>query len=165
MITVNPRTGCLERLIEDWELPIPSATVPAEVGLALLRQSDRTLHLKIATHRSPGHSYNVVATEAGARRECIVLCAHYDTKIETPGAFDNGAGVAVLLTVAELLAERDLPVGLEWIAFSGEEYGGVGDKEYLRRFACSTRNRGTRNTRLDGGNTRWSNLRMANIFG
>ena len=133
LITVNPRTGCLERLIEDWELPIPSATVPAKVGLALLRQSDRTLHLKIATHRSPGHSCNVVATKAGARRERIVLCAHYDTKIETPGAFDNGAGVAVLLTMAELLAERDLPVGLEWIAFSGEEYGGVGDKEYLRR--------------------------------
>lgn len=133
LITVNPRTGCLERLIEDWELPIPSATVPARVGLDLLRQSDRTLHLTIATHRSPGHSCNVVATRAGARRERIVLCAHYDTKIETPGAFDNGAGVAVLLAVAELLAERDLPVGLEWIAFNGEEYGGVGDKEYLRR--------------------------------
>ncbi len=36
IITVNPRLGCVERIIEDWEFSIPSATVPAEVGLVLL---------------------------------------------------------------------------------------------------------------------------------
>jgi Iap family predicted aminopeptidase len=134
LITVNLTTHCLGRLIVDFDLPIPSATVPAEVGLALLRQGDQTLHLRIASHRSPGHSCNVVGTKAGTRPERIVLCAHYDTVLETPGAIDNGSGVAVLLTLAKLLPKRELSVGLEFIAFSGEEGYGLGDEEYLRRY-------------------------------
>ena len=134
LITVNLTTHCLGRLIMDFDLPVPSATVPAEVGLALLRQSDQTLHLRIASHQSPGHSCNVVGTKAGAGPERIVLCAHYDTVLETPGAIDNGSGVAVLLTLARLLAKRELSVGLEFIAFSGEEGYGLGDEEYLRRY-------------------------------
>jgi Zn-dependent M28 family amino/carboxypeptidase len=41
--------------------------------------------------------------------------------------------VAVLLTLTELLRGRDIPIGLEWVVFNGEELGGVGDLEYLRR--------------------------------
>ena len=74
----------------------------------LLQRSERRLHLRIDTHQSPGQSYNVVAGKAGTRPERIVLCAHLDTKLETPGAADNGAGVAVLLALAHSLAHRDL---------------------------------------------------------
>jgi aminopeptidase YwaD len=133
LITVHSKTGCLERLIRDWEFPIPSATVPAEVGLILLRRGDRPLRLRIDSRRSPARFCNVVAAKAGDRQERIVLCAHYDTMTETPGAVDNGSGVAVLLALAESLAGRDLRFGLEWIAFNGEESGGLGDVEYLRR--------------------------------
>jgi Zn-dependent M28 family amino/carboxypeptidase len=65
--------------------------------------------------------------------EKIVLMAHFDTKIETPGAMDNAAGVAVLLGLAQSLASFDLPFGLEFVAFNGEEYLPIGDDEYLRR--------------------------------
>ncbi|MDQ3328798.1 MAG: M28 family peptidase [Chloroflexota bacterium] len=41
--------------------------------------------------------------------------------------------MAVILTLAELLDGRDVPVGVEWVVFNGEELGGVGDLEYLRR--------------------------------
>jgi Zn-dependent M28 family amino/carboxypeptidase len=133
LITVNPKVGHFERLIVDADFPIPSATVPAEVGLALLRHSDPTLHLMIDTQRSPGQAGNVVARKAGSRQERIVLCAHFDTKLGTPGAFDNGTGVAILLTLAQSLAKRDLALGIEWVAFNGEEMGGLGDVEYWRR--------------------------------
>lgn len=133
LVTVNPGVGRLERLLQDWDFPIPSATVPAEVGLVLLQHSERRLHLRIDTHQSPGQSYNVVASKAGTRPEHIVLCAHLDTKLETPGAADNGAGVAVLLALAQALAHRDLATGIEWVAFNGEELGGPGDVEYWRR--------------------------------
>jgi aminopeptidase YwaD len=62
----------------------------------------------------------------------LVLCAHFDTKINTPGATDNAAGAAMLLSLAETLP-RDLPFGLEFIAFNGEEYLPIGDDEYIRR--------------------------------
>jgi aminopeptidase YwaD len=133
LITINPKIGRFERLIVDSEFPIPSATVPAEVGLTLLRRGDRVLHLKINSHRSPGQACNVVGRKAGTRPERIVLCAHFDTKLGTPGAFDNGAGVAILLASAQSLAQRDLATGIEWVAFNGEEMGGLGDVEYWRQ--------------------------------
>jgi aminopeptidase YwaD len=133
LITIHSKANCLERLIRDWEFPIPSATVPAEVGLTLLRDNDRALRLRIESRQSTGPFCNVVARKAGAGQERIVLCAHFDTVMDAPGAIDNGSGVAVLLTLAESFSNRDLPLGLEWIALNGEENGGLGDVEYLRR--------------------------------
>jgi len=133
LITVNPKTGCLERLIRDWEFPIPSATVPAEAGLVLLRHSDERLHLRIDSRQSPSHFSSVIAVKTGARQERIALLAHFDTMANTPGASDNGSGVAVLLALAETLAQKDLAAGLEWIVVNGEENGGLGDAEYMRR--------------------------------
>jgi aminopeptidase YwaD len=135
LVTVHQRPGCLERLLRDWEFSIPSATVPTEVGLALLHHSDRPLHLRIESQRTAGHFCNVVARRAGRRPERVTLLAHFDTQADTPGATDNGSGVAVLLALGEVLAQRDLEVGLEWIAMNGEECGGVGGAEYLRRRA------------------------------
>ena len=38
-------------------------------------------------------------------RRADVLCAHIDSKLNTPGALDNAAGVVTLLLLAELLAD------------------------------------------------------------
>jgi len=75
----------------------------------------------------------VVGRLKGDIHERIVLCAHYDTKVDTPGAYDNAAGVGVLLTLAELLSHGKHRHTLEWVAFSGEEGYGLGDMEYARR--------------------------------
>jgi aminopeptidase YwaD len=133
LITVQSRPGDLERVIADWEFLIPSATVPARVGLELLRQDGPSLRLRIESRQAPGHTCNVVARKAGEGSARIVLCAHYDTTIDTPGALDNAAGTAVLLTLAQVLGQSRLGHGLEWIAFSGHEYLPLGDDEYLRR--------------------------------
>ena len=102
LITVQPRAGELERVIADWELDIPSATVNAEGGQALLRGSGTDVHLRVDTTRSDGTTSNVIGHKAGYSASPIVICAHYDTTIDTPGARDNGAGVAVLLTLAQM---------------------------------------------------------------
>ena len=133
VITIHSHTGSLQRLISDWEFHIPSATVPAEVGLILLRQIDQPLRLRIESRQSPSHFSNIVANKPGARRERIVLCAHFDSIADAPGAIDNGSGVAVMLALAGALAQGDLSLGLEFIALNGEENGGVGSAEYLRR--------------------------------
>jgi len=119
--------------IEDWEFTIPSVTVPARAGLILLQQQNPTVYLKIDTQQQPGYSSNVVARKAGENQAKLVLCAHYDTKIDTPGAWDNGSGMAVLLALAQQLNQKKMVHSMEWIAFSGEEYLPIGDEEYLRR--------------------------------
>ncbi|HOG47108.1 MAG TPA: M28 family metallopeptidase [Anaerolineae bacterium] len=133
-ITVNPSAGSLARIITDWELAIPSVTVPAEVGRRLLGQAGAEIHLRIASRRGPGEACNVVARRPGTRRERLVLAAHYDTAIDAPGAVDNASGVAVLLAIAERLARGNLRLGVELVAFGDEESGGHGDELYLQHY-------------------------------
>lgn len=133
LITVSTGLDQVRSVIQDWDLPVPSATVPAHVGMALVRRAGEQIRFRIDTRTMPGYSSNIVATQPGTREERIVLCAHYDTYPRTPGAWDNGSGIAVILTLAEILGKQDLSVGLEWVAFNGEELGGVGDLEYLHR--------------------------------
>jgi len=133
IVTVNPTLHARWRLIEDFDLDIPSVTVSAHSGLKLLKSPGATVQMKVVTHRSPSHTDNIVGRLPGDIPERIVFCAHYDSKVDTPGAYDNAAGVGVLLTLAEVLSRREHRHTLEWVAFTGEEGAGLGDMEYARR--------------------------------
>ncbi|HEX9386121.1 MAG TPA: M28 family peptidase [Anaerolineales bacterium] len=132
IITVNPTLHARWRLIEDFDLNIPSVTVSAHSGLKLLKNPGVIVQMKIAARRSPSHTANVIGRLQGELPERIVFCAHYDSKVDTPGAYDNAAGVGVLLSLAEVLSQRKHRHTLEWIAFTGEEGAGLGDMEYAR---------------------------------
>jgi aminopeptidase YwaD len=61
-----------------------------------------------------------------------VVCAHIDAKIDTPGALDNATGVVVLLLLAELLEQHSGDLGIEIVAFNGEDYySAPGQVHYL----------------------------------
>ncbi|NTW08787.1 MAG: Zn-dependent exopeptidase M28, partial [Anaerolineaceae bacterium] len=122
-----------EQVTEDWDLPIPAATLPREVVLGLLRQPPLSVHLKLDCANTPATARNIVARKPSPSPVKVVLCAHFDTFHNTPGALDNGASAGALLALAEDLALIDLPFGLEFIAFNGEEALPMGDDEYLRR--------------------------------
>ena len=63
---------------------------------------------------------NIIAGEAHPQGYYI-LGAHYDTVAGTPGADDNASGVAVLLEVARLTLNLDLPRPWTFIGFTCEE--------------------------------------------
>lgn len=67
--------------------------------------------------------FNVVAERAGATRpgEVVVIGAHYDTQLGTPGADDNASGVAGLLELARRFARAETGRTLRFIAFTNEE--------------------------------------------
>lgn len=125
-------TSYFGQLTEDWELDLPAATVPADVALSLLREPHIPVHLFIDAQRIPATARNIVARTPHMPERRLALCAHFDTKINTPGATDNAGGVAALLSLAETLP-RDLSFGFEFIAFNSEEYLPIGDDEYMRR--------------------------------
>lgn len=132
IITINPTLHARWRLIEDFDLDIPSVTVSAHSGLKLLKNPGTPVHMKIIAHRSPSVTANIIGRLQGEIPERIVFCAHYDSKIDTPGAYDNAAGVGCLLTLAERLSQSKHRHTLEWVAFTGEEGAGLGDMEYAR---------------------------------
>jgi aminopeptidase YwaD len=91
LITVSPDLAPVHSLIQDWAFPLPSATVPADAGLALLRRRGEQIHLRIDTRTTPGHASNIIATRPGDRNGRIVVCAHYDTYPKTPGCGTTAA--------------------------------------------------------------------------
>ena len=132
-----PPTVQYEQFTGDWELEIPAATAPLPVIDRLLTQPG-VLNLRLDCEKYAATARNIVARKPGLRRpgvpaQRVTVMAHFDTRINTPGALDNGGGVAALLGLAAALAGEDLPFDLELVAFNGEEYLPIGDDEYVRR--------------------------------
>ena len=63
----------------------------------------------------------------------IVVGAHFDTGSSSPGADDNGSGIALLLEVARVLSQFRFGCTIEFVAFNAEEYGLWGSKNYAQQ--------------------------------
>ena len=78
---------------------------------------------------------NVVALLKGtntAPREVLMVGAHYDSAKKSPGATDNGAGVAIVLELARVLSTQQFPYDIKFAFWNAEETGGNGSKAYVK---------------------------------
>jgi Zn-dependent M28 family amino/carboxypeptidase len=105
-------------------------------------------YMKVSGYKTENQIYqmnhrdyrNVIAIKPGKRKpqEVIVIGAHYDTVLGTPGADDNASGVAGLLELARLCQDRDFNHTLKFVAFTLEEppvfrSKHMGSRVYARR--------------------------------
>jgi len=89
---------------------------------------------------------NFIAAFHPERKKRILLCTHWDSRPYADqekdsslhnqpivGANDGGSGVAVLLGLADILAQKDPRVGVDLVFFDGEDYGpsDVSDQYFL----------------------------------
>ena len=65
--------------------------------------------------------HNIEAEIPGARPEILLVGAHYDSVFGSPGANDNGSGVAALLALARRFAGKTSQHTLRFVAFVNEE--------------------------------------------
>jgi hypothetical protein len=75
---------------------------------------------------------NLVAIGEGQTDEAIVIVAHHDTVCGSPGADDNGAGVAAIVELAAQLAGRRFRRTVILAAPDFEEIGLVGSRPLVR---------------------------------
>lgn len=78
---------------------------------------------------------NVEATLPGINQdsdEIYVICAHYDTVEGSPGADDDGSGVAAVMTAAKIMRFFNFNHTIRFVAFSGEEQGLYGSGFYVQ---------------------------------
>jgi Zn-dependent M28 family amino/carboxypeptidase len=75
------------------------------------------------------HNVEAVFPGAAPSIACIVVGAHYDTVEGSPGANDNGSGVATLIELARAVRERQVSAPVRFVAFANEEppYFNTGD--------------------------------------
>ena len=90
-------------------------------------------------HHSPG--LNILGVLPGKRWGrsgdlVMVVAAHWDTVLASPGTNDNGSGVVALLEIARILARerRKLKNSVIFAFFDKEEVGCEGSKAFVREF-------------------------------
>jgi len=124
-----------ERNVRRYEA-LDAAAVYIEDALA-----DAGYKVRRQPFRSGGVTvHNIEAELSGSASggEIVVVGAHYDTVAGSPGANDNGSGVAALLEIARLLAGTAPPRTVRFVAFANEEppfflTDGMGSRVYAIR--------------------------------
>lgn len=69
----------------------------------------------------------------------LILSAHFDSNKNSYGVNDNASGVAVVLELARVLSDVDLPYNLKFIMFSGEEKYMLGSRWYVNTLSKEER--------------------------
>jgi aminopeptidase YwaD len=119
-------------LIEDGDFDIPSAYMTEEVGHKLAGHAGEQVSLSFDARRIPSTGCNVIARKGSNPAHRVVVFAHIDAKIGTPGALDNATGAIILLLVAERLKDYSGSLTIELVALNGEDYySAPGEVQYL----------------------------------
>lgn len=121
-------------LIEDGDFDIPSVYMTETEGLRLMAHDGETVSLKSEAIRIPSIGRNVIGSRGSDRGKRVVVTAHIDAKLGTPGAVDNATGVIVLLLLAESLQDHHGAPRLEIAVLNGEDYyDASGEKLYVEQ--------------------------------
>jgi Iap family predicted aminopeptidase len=113
---------------------VPTLNLPYEAAWeAQIQRADRA-RLRIAGAPVAATSANIIGEWLGADPTAppLYLGCHHDTQAGSPGADDNGSGVAVMLELARRLAPLPRRRPLRCIAFGAEEQLSVGSAAYVR---------------------------------
>jgi Peptidase family M28 len=105
----------------------PRALAAAQYVAAQLREAG-VRDVRLQDFEATGiHGVNVVATLPGTSSEYVVVGAHHDTAPSSPGAYDDGGGVGVVIEAARALArERSRPRTVVFVTWDGEEAWATG---------------------------------------
>ncbi len=79
--------------------------------------------------------YNIEATLPGSdpsSDEIYIICGHYDSVRDCPGADDNASGTAATIVAAEIMSRYQFNHTIRFVAFSGEEQWMLGSEVYVQ---------------------------------
>jgi Zn-dependent M28 family amino/carboxypeptidase len=131
----------LERIIGERH---PDSSLESLRGTAdYLRQQFTSLGLTTVSHEFSawgGIYENVIATTPHDRDSSaapLILAAHYDTVIGSPGADDNASALVVLLDVARQVVNVRLQRPVRLIAFCFEEENLLGSRAYAAHLTAT----------------------------
>ncbi len=132
-------TGGLRYSVDAPRIPAFALSNPDADTLGYHLSGGKPVRVRVkstARELPPGWSANVIAEIPGSSRpeEIVLLGAHLDTWDLTPGAQDDGAGVAIVMEAARLIAALPSRPArtVRVVLFTNEEFGLSGAREYAR---------------------------------
>jgi hypothetical protein len=136
-----PHTGAKAK--DEHEIPAAAISVPDAELLhqVLANRKAARVRLVLGSHTLPeAESANVIGEVTGRERpgEIVLVGAHLDSWDLGTGAIDDGAGVAIALETARLLAARPQKPRrtVRVVLFANEEHGLEGAREYAQSHAA-----------------------------
>lgn len=88
-----------------------------------------------------GTNVTAVRPASSPDADILILCAHHDTVIGSPGAVDDAAGVVTMLETARLLSRLPSDTELRFVSFSAHESQNLGSRHYVGTMTEEERNR------------------------
>jgi aminopeptidase YwaD len=121
-------------VFEDGDFNIPSVYVSKDEGEKILKE-EGIFSLTIRAERTPSIGSNIIARINEDKAKKIVITAHLDTKYGTPGALDNGTGIAIILFLSNLIKPEMTDYCLELLLLNGEDYYSTpGQIKYMKEY-------------------------------
>ena len=133
-----PHAGFMRYAKDVPQIPAAAVTAEdAELIASLGKEGPVRLHLTLTPETLPDAlSYNVVADLKGSDHpeQIVIASGHLDSWDLGTGAIDDGAGVVMAMQTVRLLRELKLQPKrtIRVIAWTGEEFGGIGGKAYAK---------------------------------
>lgn len=134
----------LEVLLKDkltWSVASEiAAQTSVQINTNSFKETPKTIRINIENKFIPDFkASNVVGIVKGTKYpdSVLMITAHYDhlggmgAKTYFPGANDNAAGVATLLSLAKYYAANPQPYSIAFICFAAEEAGLLGSKHFV----------------------------------
>jgi Zn-dependent M28 family amino/carboxypeptidase len=114
-----------------------------EVSFWLKYELEKNGQTDVRFHHYTENGYNlknVICHIRGISEKVILICAHYDSRMENlddfrsraPGADDNASGMSVILEISRVIAKLQFEYSIQLVFFSGEEQGQWGSKHYAK---------------------------------
>lgn len=125
----NDNPGCLPPTGEigfgDRPSPIPAVGVSAELGHRLQRACPTSAIIEVDCEIGSATSQNVAGILGPRSEQEVLVTAHHDAHDIAEGANDNGSGAALMVAVADLLAdiEEQLETQVRFVGHGSEEIG------------------------------------------
>lgn len=102
---------------------VPTIRVSFMDGHKLIKQKVKRVKMIVRFREEMMVSQNVIAEIRGSDRpdEIIVICGHYCSTFDIPGAGDNAAGAAIMMELARVFSREKPRRTFRFIAFGAEE--------------------------------------------
>lgn len=116
------------------EAPIQGVNLHYKDAVELVENEASQVRLILKQKKVKRVSRNIVARIEGSDKsdEILTLSAHYDSVPQGPGAYDNMAGVSIIMELARYFAMNKPRRTLEFIWFGAEETGLCGSQAYVK---------------------------------
>lgn len=113
---------------------IPGVNIRVADAISIVKSNPKYATMEIETSQFVSSSQNVICEIEGTvyKDEVICITAHYDSVLHSSGAYDNGAGCALILKYLEHLTINKPSRTVRFIFCGSEERGLLGSKHYVK---------------------------------